>query len=1356
MNWEEEIMSRIISATFELFKIEGKEKSLALLQNDAIQLISVVFEAHPLKYDDLIMGEFADVLVDLPGNKTVRRLFELADSVSGSVQMATALLVELYHIAAPAVEWTGTVTSQSNRTDVFLMMWIGKCVSNNENSAILGDRLAATVEDLLALMNIPQWPGADPLVRRIARILCDVKKKHESNERKVPSKFLTQVVQMLGKVASKFYQDIIWCRDHPLAKTDAERATCKVCSGTTLKKRECIECDSCSRMIHRKCFPILDTLESFQCDDCVTGNQLLQTSCTPVELTDSLSIGDMRQLHLNCIASQGTNTSSRAYQYAIGNWHHIDNGVSDPILQLQLPGYKDLVEQFSTKALRPLSRFTLQKIVQYLNYFNNQTDFSDLLLKHLLSGLGSSQPANRKSALKAVAEVLGANPILITDVNVKTHIEKRLLDTNTSVREVALDILSRFIVANESTALMYQEVLLPRLNDQGVSVRKKAVKTIGTLLYANSHLSFRMEAYANLVERVHDEEESVQILVKGVLRRLIFRDELCFLNKRPSSKTNLVSIGTSCQVLKDLVNLAGYDDWFIELLEDDRCIQFASYLMEELISINDTAMETGILSILEVLDILSKVSSEYVAHISSLLFPYLGAEGFALKPRDQNVARCHIFSIARQNKSLTAQSQKELVASALVLIKSGSEEVMLHAVACVGFHQPAFLTHIQNAFLKFLTKASQGGESSHIKRAILGCAAIQKATGEILQPMVPIVSIYIYDSDPSIRVTAMKSLSLLLQAQPQKIGETIHIIQGVISVEEQNTKVLQELLVSLRSLLVVTESKTSMVAHANLEDVMGDQTSDSCPVALLLQDDSITASLTRLVSHKNDLVRLEAVLLITATIQQGLTNPLKWIEVLVSLEADSLWEIHCAAHCALKALSSRFQDYINQKSPHGIIAAFKTLSPCDVSGVCQPAHFSAGAIKPTFSLFSRLYRDFFTTGTSRKAFLGCVVNLFHCNDYSLRELQFLAEVIATLPFNHFDDILHLMYLINRTTILNESCDSVVMDAFKSEDVVDPALFFQGCLKSQRLRLLLNILQFLKKVYSGVEKRFELYEPSSKTADRSMPVLPPQLPLFEGLEEATLQLFDCEEVAISNDVLLAFKDSFVQYERTFSSCMEVEDFSAVLPSKSRSFSRLATPKAAEKNASLKTPANNGKINPPSITPNTESQCIKSTMAMRPRRMIAQSSSKKRISKFESSSEESSENERSDCENKLPSSKKRNRSSIPTSTSLGNIEDAFNSVTVATSRRRTLRKLTTVRIDGDIVQVVSNDKYKTKRGHFESYLCDICLTCPIEGFRWECLECDDLDVCISCLNKKGHTKKHTLLKCEITKKQATSID
>jgi hypothetical protein len=158
-------------------------------------------------------------------------------------------------------------------------------------------------------------------------------------------------------------------------------------------------------------------------------------------------------------------------------------------------------------------------------------------LKQILAIMSVGSVQARKKALETLKTLVQVQPALLTRPAVRLAMRQRLQDKSISVRAATVELLGQHILQDPSLASNYADVLLTKLHDSGLSVRKSAVNTLHKLLVAGHCSGIEIPGSAGkpavqldtavlhaMLERASDsdEEEAMRDLVASTVDQLWF------------------------------------------------------------------------------------------------------------------------------------------------------------------------------------------------------------------------------------------------------------------------------------------------------------------------------------------------------------------------------------------------------------------------------------------------------------------------------------------------------------------------------------------------------------------------------------------------------------------------------------------------------------------------------------------------------------------------------------------------------------------------------------------------------------------------------------------------------------------
>ncbi|PWN45724.1 hypothetical protein IE81DRAFT_167089 [Ceraceosorus guamensis] len=144
----------------------------------------------------------------------------------------------------------------------------------------------------------------------------------------------------------------------------------------------------------------------------------------------------------------------------------------------------------------------------------------EYLVRSLITALDGQAVGNRTRALRSLGRSAVVDDNLLDDVDIRAAIETRLYDESASVREAALALLGRYALRLPERLESQYPVLCERVNDAGLSVRKRALRLLASI-YATSRIqSTRIDACVRIVRCVFDEDNGMQELAVGTIGSL--------------------------------------------------------------------------------------------------------------------------------------------------------------------------------------------------------------------------------------------------------------------------------------------------------------------------------------------------------------------------------------------------------------------------------------------------------------------------------------------------------------------------------------------------------------------------------------------------------------------------------------------------------------------------------------------------------------------------------------------------------------------------------------------------------------------------------------------------------------------
>ena len=160
-------------------------------------------------------------------------------------------------------------------------------------------------------------------------------------------------------------------------------------------------------------------------------------------------------------------------------------------------------------------------LVKYLS--SNRPFFNsfDLYLKKILSVLTETSVQVRSRALKCMSAVVHEDPSVLSRDDMQKGVNCSIHDNATMVREAAVDLLGKFVMHDAHLIDKYYKMLLERILDTGVSVRKRVIKILKDICLEFPDYPKIPEICVKMIRRIND-EEGIRKLVMEVFQNMWF------------------------------------------------------------------------------------------------------------------------------------------------------------------------------------------------------------------------------------------------------------------------------------------------------------------------------------------------------------------------------------------------------------------------------------------------------------------------------------------------------------------------------------------------------------------------------------------------------------------------------------------------------------------------------------------------------------------------------------------------------------------------------------------------------------------------------------------------------------------
>ncbi|VDC04583.1 unnamed protein product [Peniophora sp. CBMAI 1063] len=144
------------------------------------------------------------------------------------------------------------------------------------------------------------------------------------------------------------------------------------------------------------------------------------------------------------------------------------------------------------------------------------------IMRVVLHALDATAVFMRTKALKALGQVVSADPSVLEAENVKEGINHHLNDVSPQTRDAAVDLVGKYVLDSPSVLKDYFPLLINRIIDTSPGVRKRSIRLFKSIYAATDDHSQRVDISRALVLRLADEDDQVKDLALKTLEELWF------------------------------------------------------------------------------------------------------------------------------------------------------------------------------------------------------------------------------------------------------------------------------------------------------------------------------------------------------------------------------------------------------------------------------------------------------------------------------------------------------------------------------------------------------------------------------------------------------------------------------------------------------------------------------------------------------------------------------------------------------------------------------------------------------------------------------------------------------------------
>ncbi|KAI7793696.1 putative nipped-B-like protein B-like, partial [Triplophysa rosa] len=1047
-------------------------ENVSELQLCAIKLVTAVFSRYE-KHRQLILEEIFTSLARLPTSKRNLRNFRLNSSdMDGEpmyIQMVTALVLQLIQcvVHLPNEKDSDDESDRKFDKDVlitnfyetamrtaqnFLSVFLKKCGSK-QGEDDYRPLFVNFVQDLLSTVNKPDWPAAELLLSLLGRLLV-----HQFSNKQTEMALRVASLDYLGTVAARLRKDAVTSKmdqrsiDRILGESSGSDEIQQLQKALLSYLEENMETD-----------PSLVFARKFYIAQWFRDTSMETEKAMKSQRDDDSSDG---QHHAKDIES-----TSEIMQKAEGRKKFLRSVVKTAPSKFSSLRNSDTVD-YEDSCL----------IVRYLASMRPFAQSFDIYLTQILRVLGESAIAVRTKAMKCLSEVVAVDPSILARLDMQRGVHGRLMDNSTSVREAAVELLGRFVLSRPQLTEQYYDMLIERILDTGISVRKRVIKILRDICLEQPTFNKITEMCVKMIRRVND-EEGIKKLVNETFQKLWFTPTPNHDKEAMTRKIlNITDVVAACRD-------SGYD-WFEQLLqnllktEEDAsykparkaCVQLVDSLVEHIIKYEESLADgdnkglasNRLVACITTLYLFSKIRPQLMVKHAMTMQPYLTTK---CNTQSDFMVICNVAKILElvvplmdhPSETFLTTIEEDLMK---LIIKYGMT-VVQHCVSCLGAvvnkvtHNFKFVWACFNRYYGALNKLKlqhQEDPNSSVlvsnKPALLRslftvgalCRHFDfdqeefKGSNKVVikDKVMELLLYFTKNEDEEVQTKAIIGLGFLFIQHPELMfSPDIKNLYNTLMADRKTSVNLKiQVLKNLQMYLQEEDSRMQEADRewkkmAKQEDLkeMGDISSGMSSSIMQLYLKQVLECFF----HTQSSVRHFALNVIALTLNQGLVHPVQCVPYLIAMGTDSEPTMRNKADLQLVEIDKKYNGFIHMKAVAGLKMSYQVQQA--ILGSQKTVVRGFRQDETSGALCSHLYTMVRGNRQHRRAFLISLLNLFDDSSKSdVNMLLFVADNLATFPYQSQEEPLFIMHHVDITLSVS---GSNLMQTFKESLLKEP-------------------------------------------------------------------------------------------------------------------------------------------------------------------------------------------------------------------------------------------------------------------------------------------------------------------------------
>uniref|UniRef100_A0AC35U5H9 Nipped-B protein n=1 Tax=Rhabditophanes sp. KR3021 TaxID=114890 RepID=A0AC35U5H9_9BILA len=121
----------------------------------------------------------------------------------------------------------------------------------------------------------------------------------------------------------------------------------------------------------------------------------------------------------------------------------------------------------------------------------------------------------RTKAMRCLTLIIEADNDVLMIPEVHSAVQARMMDLNAAVREATIDLVGKYLISHPEFLNKYFEVLMGRMKDSSLAVRKRVIRILKEIIEKDSTLIEIPAIFCAMIKRINDEEGVRKLVIEA-------------------------------------------------------------------------------------------------------------------------------------------------------------------------------------------------------------------------------------------------------------------------------------------------------------------------------------------------------------------------------------------------------------------------------------------------------------------------------------------------------------------------------------------------------------------------------------------------------------------------------------------------------------------------------------------------------------------------------------------------------------------------------------------------------------------------------------------------------------------------